>query len=71
MLDALPWQSSAVPPGNRLEKLARARKGQRSIRINDRWRACFRWENGDAHDEHADVHAIIVRPAAETSHHFA
>jgi len=39
-----------VPPGNRLERLARDRKGQWSIRINDQWRACFRWENGDAHD---------------------
>jgi len=39
-----------ISPGNRLEKLTRNRKGQWSIRINDQWRACFRWENGDAHD---------------------
>jgi proteic killer suppression protein len=39
-----------VPPGNRLEKLAGDRKGQWSIRFNDQWRACFRWESGDAHD---------------------
>jgi toxin HigB-1 len=39
-----------VPPGHRLEKLSGDRKWQWSIRINDRWRACFRWENGDAHD---------------------
>ena len=39
-----------APPGNRLERLSGARKGQWSIRINDQWRACFRWENGDAHD---------------------
>ena len=39
-----------IPPGNRLEKLAGDRKEQWSIRINDQWRACFRWENGDAHD---------------------
>jgi proteic killer suppression protein len=39
-----------VPPGNRLERLSGARKGQWSIRINDQWRACFHWENGDAHD---------------------
>ena len=39
-----------VPPGNRLEKLSGDRKGEWSIRINDQWRACFRWENGDAHD---------------------
>ena len=37
-----------VPPGNRLEKLSGDRKGQWSIRINDQWRVCFRWENGDA-----------------------
>jgi proteic killer suppression protein len=39
-----------VPPGNRLEKLSGDRKGQWSIRINDQWRVCFRWESGDAHD---------------------
>lgn len=39
-----------VAPGSRLEKLAGDRKGQWSIRINGQWRACFRWENGDAHD---------------------
>ena len=33
------------PPGNRLEKLAKDRKGQHSIRINDQWRICFRWTN--------------------------
>ena len=39
-----------VPPGNRLEKLRGDRAGQHSIRINDRWRICFRWHAGDAHD---------------------
>ena len=39
-----------VPPGNRLEKLRGDRAGQHSIRINDRWRICFRWRDGDAHD---------------------
>ena len=38
------------PPGNRLEKLSGDRSGQWSIRINDQWRLCFRWTNGDAHD---------------------
>ena len=38
-----------VPPGNRLEKLKRNRAGQYSIRVNDQWRVCFRWERGDAH----------------------
>ena len=37
-------------PGNRLEKLRGKRKGQYSIRINDQWRVCFRWEAGDAYD---------------------
>ena len=39
-----------VPPGNRLEKLKGDRKRQYSIRINDRWRVCFRWKGGDAYD---------------------
>ena len=39
-----------VPPGNRLEALQGRRKGQMSIRINDQWRICFRFENGDAFD---------------------
>lgn len=39
-----------VPPGNRLEKLAGDRTGQCSIRINDQWRICFRFEGGDAYD---------------------
>jgi toxin HigB-1 len=46
-----------VPPGNRLEKLAGDRKGQHSIRINDQWRICFRWSEGDAYDvEIVDYH---------------
>jgi proteic killer suppression protein len=45
------------PPGNRLEKLSKGRKGQHSIRINDQWRICFRWENGNACDvEIVDYH---------------
>ncbi len=39
-----------VPPGNRLEALRGDRAGQHSIRINDRWRICFRWRNGAAWD---------------------
>lgn len=38
------------PPGNRLEKLAGDRTGQYSIPINDQWRVCFRWQDGDAYD---------------------
>lgn len=39
-----------VPPGNRLQKLHGSRHGQYSIRINDQWRVCFRWREGDAYD---------------------
>lgn len=39
-----------IPPGNRLEQLKGDRKGQHSIRVNDRWRICFAWENGGAED---------------------
>jgi len=37
-----------IPPGNRLEELKDDRKGQHSIRINDQWRICFAWKDGDA-----------------------
>jgi toxin HigB-1 len=50
-------QDVRAPPGNRLEKLAGDRKGQFSIRVNDQWRVCFRWVDGDAHDvEIVDYH---------------
>jgi proteic killer suppression protein len=39
-----------IPPGIRLEALKGTRKGQYSIRINDQWRICFRWIDGDACD---------------------
>lgn len=38
------------PPGNRLEALKGDRAGQMSIRINDQWRICFRWADGDVTD---------------------
>jgi proteic killer suppression protein len=45
------------PPGNRLEALKGDRAGQFSIRINDQWRICFVWHEGDAHDiELVDYH---------------
>lgn len=45
------------PPGNRLEALKGGRKGQMSLRINDQWRICFVWANGDAADvEIVDYH---------------
>lgn len=46
-----------VSPGNRLEKLSGDREGQCSIRINERWRICFRWHEGNAYDvEITDYH---------------
>jgi proteic killer suppression protein len=46
-----------VPPGNRLERLAGHRKGEYSIRINDQWRICFVWKDGDAYEvEITDYH---------------
>jgi toxin HigB-1 len=46
-----------VPPSNRLERLRGDRDGQFSIRINDQWRICFRYADGDAHDvEICDYH---------------
>lgn len=46
-----------APPGNRLERLAGDRKGQHSIRINDQYRICFRWRDGDAYEvEIVDYH---------------
>ena len=46
-----------VPPGNRLERLKGDRAGQHSIRVNDQWRICFRWRDGNAHDvELVDYH---------------
>ena len=47
----------AVPPGNRLEPLVGARAGQHSIRVNEQWRICFVWREGDAYDvEIVDYH---------------
>jgi len=46
-----------VPPGNRLEALSGDRKGQHAIRVNDQWRICFVWREGDADDvEFVDYH---------------
>lgn len=46
-----------MPPGNRLERLAGDRAGQHSIRINEQYRVCFRWEDGHAYDvEVTDYH---------------
>ncbi len=46
-----------IPPANRLEKLSGNRSGHHSIRINDQWRLCFEWRDGDAYeDEITDYH---------------
>ena len=60
-LEQLDWSQVLddlrVPPGNRLEALKGARKGQHSIRINDQWRVCFVWKANGAHDvEIVDYH---------------
>ena len=50
-------QDLRVPPGNRLDRLSGDREGQYSIRVNDQWRVCFRWSDGDAYDvEIVDYH---------------
>ena len=50
-------QDLRAPPNNRLEKLSGNRAGQFSIRVNERWRICFRWDDGDAYDvEVVDYH---------------
>lgn len=54
---ALTIQSLLAPPANRLEKLKGGRQGQWSIRINDQWRVCFRWDAPNADDvEIVDYH---------------
>jgi proteic killer suppression protein len=46
-----------VPPGNRLEALSGDRAGQHSIRVNEQWRICFVWRDGEAYDvEFVDYH---------------
>jgi len=58
MLDAAEQLSDLrVPPGNQLEKLSGDRAGKYSIRINDQWRVCFRWKDGNVYDvEITDYH---------------
>ena len=58
IIDAAPdLDSLRVPPSNRLEALKAERSGQHSIRINDQWRICCRWDAGHAHDvEITDYH---------------
>lgn len=50
-------QDLKIPPANRLEKLKGNREGQLSVRINDQWRICFRWQGSDAYEvEITDYH---------------
>ena len=58
MLDAARWLDDLrSPPGNRLPELKGDRKGQHSISINDQFRVCFRWRDGDAYEvEITDYH---------------
>ena len=53
---AMQLADMAVPPGSRLEALRGGRSGQHSIRINDQWRICFRWESGAHAVEIVDYH---------------
>jgi len=46
--NAIDLNDLRIPPANRLEKLSGDREGQYSIRINDQWRICFDWSDGDA-----------------------
>lgn len=45
-----------IPPGNQLEKLSSDRAGQHSIRVNDKWRICFVWREGNAYDVEVTDH---------------
>ena len=58
MLDAAETlEDLRLPPANRLEKLSGDREGQYSIRINDQWRICFTWREGNAYSvEIVDYH---------------
>jgi toxin HigB-1 len=50
-------QDLRTPPANNLEAMSGNRKGQHSLRINDQWRICFKWQNGNAYDvEIVDYH---------------
>jgi proteic killer suppression protein len=55
--NAISLNDLRIPPANHLEKLSGVREGQYSIRINDQWRICFKWQDNNAHDvEITDYH---------------
>ena len=57
MDDAVELRDLKSPPGNRLEALSGNRAGQHSIRINDKWRVCFKWtKTGPENVEIVDYH---------------
>ncbi len=57
LANAVAMNDLRVPPANRLEKLSGSREGQYSIRINDQWRICFEWREGNAYNvEITDYH---------------
>jgi proteic killer suppression protein len=57
VLRAAALQDLAAPPGNRLEALKGSRKGEYSVRVNERWRVCFVWRDGQAEAiEFVDYH---------------
>lgn len=57
IMAAVELRELRLPPGNRLEALRGDRAGQHSVRVNDQWRICFRWADGDAWDvEIVDYH---------------
>ena len=54
---AVSIEDSRIPPSHHLEKLSGNRAGQHSIRVNDQWRICFTWSDGNAYDvELVDYH---------------
>ena len=54
---AVTLENLRLPPGNRLQALRGNRKGRHSIRVNDQWRICFIWKDGDAYEvEIVDYH---------------
>ena len=56
-LDAAVNSADIASPGNRLEALRGERTGQHSVRLNDQWRICFRWKDGNAYEvEIVDYH---------------
>ena len=55
--NAIALKDLRIPPSNHLEKLTGDRSGQYSIRVNNQWRVCFKFKNGDAYDvELVDYH---------------